>query len=220
MLSHMILKITKYMNLFVIQIERTLNAVIASCFFSKDSISIGFVCRWLEQNCPRLVPPLHQFCVHTITTAYRGLLNRTDDNLMLEMATPLLENANPFDEKNPSLMPVSHAWLLVGSLPALFAKPQSVQNQNSSAMNLGSNAFKAQLLNVVPSHWTLLYDSRQHGVGSNRFLHHVLGYKGPTLCLFQAENEQIYCVASPSEWKENHLYTGQKECCLIQLQPK
>lgn len=178
------------------------------------------MCRWLEQNCPRLVPPLHQYCVHTLTTAYRGTFDRTDDSLVLEMSTPVLDNANPFDEKNPSLMTVSHAWLLTGALPVLFAKPRTVQNQSSSAANLSSNNFKAQLITKVPSHWTLLYDTQQHGVGSNRFLHHVLGYKGPTICLLNAGNDQIFCIASPNEWRETHLYTGEKECCLIQLQPK
>lgn len=78
----------------------------------------------------------------------------------------------------------------------------------------------AKMLAVVPSHWTLLYDSQMHGVGANRFLHHVLGYKGPTLVLLKAENEQVFCIASPSEWKETHLYTGDKDCCIIQVLPK
>lgn len=182
------------------------------------------MCRWLEQNVPRLVPPVHRFCLHTLTTAYRGILEDPTSGdtagLSLELATPVLDNANPFDERHPPLMPVSQAWLLAGALPPLYAKPQPVQSPASSGVNLASTAFMAKLLSVVPSHWTLLYDSRQHGVGSNRFLHHVLGYKGPTLCLLRAENEQVFCIASPSEWKETNLYTGEKGCCLIQILPK
>lgn len=204
-------------------IERTLNAVTVSCFFSKESLSPGFVCRWLEQNCPRLVPPVHRYCLHTLTTAYRGIQPETGadgNNLSLELATPILDNANPFDAQHPPLMPVSQAWLLAGTLPILYAKPQPVQSPANSGNNLASTAFMAKMLSVVPSHWTLLYDSCQHGVGANRFLHHVLGYKGPTLVMLKADNEQVFCIASPSEWRETHLYTGDKGCCVIQVLPK
>lgn len=229
-------------------IQRTIDACTASCFFSKESLSAGFVCRWLEQNVPRLVPPVHRFCLHTLTTAYRGLdatgsrggCGISGDSpgvggggLGLELATPVLDNANPFDALHPPLMPVSQAWLLAGALPSLYARPQQ-QTATSSVVgqsqipivaggvggSLASHAFMSKLLSVVPSHWTLLYDSRQHGVGANRFLHHVLGYKGPTLVLLRADSGQVYCVASPTEWRETHLYTGDKGCCIIQLLPK
>lgn len=169
----------------------------------------------------------------------------------MELATPVLDNANPFDEKNPPLMPISEAWLLASALPSLYSKPQSISCQTALSGTSGqtaasaaaaaisttttngsgggggigntvlaSQAFMAKMLSVVPSHWTLLYDSRQHGVGSNRFLHHVLGYKGPTLCMLCTDNDQVFCIASPSEWRETHMYTGEKDCCLIQVLPK
>lgn len=189
--------------------------------------------------------------MHTLSTAYRGIetaeaarsgAGSTDAGISLELATPVLDNANPFDERHPPLMPVSEAWLLASALPQLYAKPQSIscaaqppQQQPSQTATvavqpptlsptsnggLASQAFLAKMLSVVPSHWTLLYDSRQHGVGSNRFLHHVLGYKGPTLCMLCGDNDQVFCIASPSEWRETHLYTGDKDCCLIQVLPK
>lgn len=222
-------------------LERTLTSVTASCFFSKESLSPGFVCRWLDQHCPRLVPPVHRFCLHTLTTAYRHIdagstatdspspgIASGDGGLHLELATPVLDNANPFDELHPPLMPISMAWLLAGALPPLYAKPQQQQQHhqpappaaNGNGGALASAAFMAKLLSVVPSHWTLLYDSRQHGVGSNRFLHHVLGYKGPTIVLLRADSEQVWCIASPSEWKETHLYTGDKGCAIVQVYPK
>lgn len=55
-------------------LERTLGSVTAAAFFSAPAggvLSVGFVCRWLEQNCAQLVPPVHRFCVHRLTTAYR-----------------------------------------------------------------------------------------------------------------------------------------------------
>lgn len=218
--------------------------------------------RWLEQNCPRLVQPVHRFCLHILSTAYRGIeqiIHNNDADMCMELATPVLDNANPFDEKHPPLMPISEAWLLASALPSLYSKPQSISCQTAlsgisgqtaadaaaaaisttatgattanlqanggggggiGSTVLASQAFMAKMLSVVPSHWTLLYDSRQHGVGSNRFLHHVLGYKGPTLCMLCTDNDQVFCIASPSEWRETHLYTGDKDCCVIQVLPK
>lgn len=80
--------------------------------------------------------------------------------------------------------------------------------------------FMAKLLSMVPSHWTLLYDSRQDGSGTNRFLHHVLGYRGPNLILFRCDDDLLFCVANPSEWRETHLYIGDEDSCCLQLLPK
>lgn len=201
-------------------LERTLDTVADSCFFSKDSLSAGFVCRWLESNCSRLVPPMHKYCVHILTSAYRGL-ESTEAGLGLELSTPILEKTNPFStETRPPLMPLSEAWLLAGALPVLYSKPQPITSPTNSGTNLASHVFMAKLLSVVPSHWSLLYDSDQHGVGSNRFLHHVLGYKGPTLILLKIDNGQVFCIASPAEWRETHLYTGAENSAVLQLQPK
>lgn len=253
--------------------ERTISAVTQSCFFTKDALSVGFVCRWLEEHCPRLILPVHRFCVHTITTVYRGLDRETrvepstantnitsnDDDegitivagrqkMALELATPVLDNINnPFESasgekrRSPQLMPLSQAWLLAGALPAVYTRPQQsvIQRQDSTKRNQqsqgnttngskvttgsttnASTAFMSRLLSIVPSHWTLLYDSQQHGVGSNRFLHHVLGYRGPTLCLLHSKTDELFCIAAPGEWRETHLYTGDKECQVMQLLPK
>ncbi len=143
-------------------------------------MSAGFVCRWLEQNCPRLVPPVHRFSLHTLTTAYRELGAKDESNgtLTLELATPVLDNANPFDEEHPPLMPVSQAWLLASALPELYAKPQPVQNPTTSTNGgLASTAFMAKMLAVVPSHWTLLYEfilltntTRQHELNKTKII--------------------------------------------------
>jgi len=47
--------------------------------------------------------------------------------------------------------------------------------------------------------------------------------KGPSATLEAISDEwdeQTYCVASPSEWKETHLFVGGEGCCVIQLLPK
>lgn len=95
-----------------------------------------------------------------------GAKDDSNGTLTLELATPVLDNANPFDEEHPPLMPVSQAWLLASALPVLYAKPQPVQNPSTSTNGggaLASTSFMAKMLAVVPSHWTLLYDSQIHG---------------------------------------------------------
>lgn len=95
----------------------------------------------------------------------------------------------------------------------------------STSMNLPSQNLLSKIASTVPSHWTLLYDTKEHGVGANRFLHHVLGYRGPTVILLNAKSykdntEKLYCIGSPTEWKETSLYTGGEDSCLVQVLPK
>ncbi|XP_055530780.1 uncharacterized protein LOC129721802 isoform X2 [Wyeomyia smithii] len=241
-------------------LDRTLNSVVKSCFFSKESLSAGYICRWLENHGPRLVPPLHKYCVHALSTSHRMIIDSSMKNNSdtvvsisaitageasygLELQTPILEKGSPcfnsgstigagsgkplsqedrekLSNQQP-LLPISEAWLLAGALPPLYSKPQSVQAPlNSTSTNLASQMFMAKLLSMVPSHWTLLYDSRQDGAGTNRFLHHVLGYRGPNLVLFRCDDELLFCVANPVEWRETHLYFGVEDSCCLQLLPK
>ncbi|XP_016964864.1 uncharacterized protein LOC108034478 [Drosophila biarmipes] len=214
-------------------INRTFGSVTKSIFLCHDSMSLGYVCRWFEQNLMRLVLLVHKYCVHTLSTAYRGL-ELQNQSCGIELQTPVLEQRNPFTDttdhsggggREPdSLMPLSQAWLLAGALPPLYSKPQTVAPPASKGNNNVSSSSVVQIfkekLSMMPSHWTLLYDSNEHGVGANRFLHHVLGYRGPTLVLLHTKDEQTYCVASPSEWKETHLFVGGEGCCVIQLLPK
>ncbi|EDW76671.2 uncharacterized protein Dwil_GK15579 [Drosophila willistoni] len=204
-----------------------------------DSLSLGYVCRWFEQNLIRLVLLVHKYCVHTLSTAYRGL-EQQSQSCGIELQTPVLEQRNPFTDTTDhssaggggggggggaieSLMPLSQAWLLAGALPPLYSKPQTIAPPPSTASsNSASTAVQIfkEKLSMMPSHWTLLYDSNEHGVGANRFLHHVLGYRGPTLVLLHTKDEQTYCIAAPSEWKETHLFVGSEGSCVIQLLPK
>ncbi|XP_061392269.1 uncharacterized protein LOC133327744 [Musca vetustissima] len=210
-------------------INRTFSSVTKSIFFSHDTLSVGFVCRWFEQNLIRLVLLVHKYCVHTLSTAYRGL-EQEGQSCGIELQTPVLEQRNPFPDKSqntPSedtidasstLMPLSQAWLLAGALPPLYSKPQKVTSP--SANKASAAQIFIEKLSMMPSHWTLLYDSNEHGLGANRFLHHVLGYRGPTLILIHTKDDQTYLIASPNEWKETHLYTGGEGSCVLQLWPK
>lgn len=243
-------------------LDRTLNSVVQSCFFSKESLSSGYICRWLENNVPRLVPPIHKYCVHALSTSHRTIIDKNmknnsdtvvsisainagESSYGLELQTPILEKTSPNFAANGAaakattptkpmtqaerekiaiqqpLLPLSEAWLLAGALPPMYSKPTSIQSPlNSSSSNLASQVFMAKLLSMMPSHWTLLYDSRQDGASTNRFLHHVLGYRGPNLVLFRCDDDLLFCVANPAEWRETHLYYGTEDSCCLQLLPK
>lgn len=54
----------------------------------------------------------------------------------------------------------------------------------------------------------MLYNGDAHGVGTNRFLHHVLGYRGPTVMLILTKDpktSEIYefVFAQANEWRES-----------------
>lgn len=279
---------------FCPHIKRTITSVTQSCFFTKDTLSVGFVCRYLEKNLSNLILPLHRFCVHTLTVIHRTIemeglqaatnqvavpneisrenpllaaLNRELRKLNEEAAaerlatstaaaaaastttTPEIITGNtlPSTSGLGNLMSLSQSWLLAASLPNCFTRFQERKAQapsgSGSGGGSGGNIHESKLdmtessaipspidanttppmshlLPTIPTHWSLLYDSQQHGVGANRFLHHVIGYKGPTLVLLQSETKEVFCLASPTEWRETHLYTGNDDCHIIQLLPK
>lgn len=220
-------------------IESTLDTVIATCFF-QESLSIGFIARWLEENCSRIILPIHRYVLHVLTTSYRKIQMNVEDKATggLELTTPVLEMQGKQFQDDKNLLCLSTAWLLAGTLPQLYSRPQinpkanSLKDNDMEASNpmtssslLPSQAFLTKVVPVLPSHWTLIYDTMEHGVGANRFLHHVIGYKGPTLTLLRARSskdniEKLFCVASSTEWRETHLYVGGEESCLLQLTPK
>lgn len=246
------------------QINRTISSVTHSCFFGKDTLSVGFVCRWLEKNIPNLIQPLHRFCVHTLTTVYRSIESdvlRESKHSGLNIAVAVQANAEPApvdsneQKRQPSAteaistafknahidtdsMPLSQAWLLATALPIVFTRPQPSTAQRAQVEKTEppetpivalpfaptietANASNPHLISTIPTHWSLLYDSQQHGVGANRFLHHVIGYKGPTLVILHSSaSNEVFCIAAPSEWRETHLYTGGDDCHVIQLLPK
>jgi TLD len=108
----------------------------------------------------------------------------------------------------------------VASVRALCYFYQSINSEVFIILGLASQAFMMKFLCAMPSHWIILYDSDEMGLGTNRFLHHVLAYKGPTLCLIKTEEGSVFCIASPNEWKESHLYWGGEDSALFQLFPR
>ncbi|XP_026730158.1 uncharacterized protein LOC113495579 isoform X1 [Trichoplusia ni] len=197
-----------------LMINKTLSSVVNGCFNKKDAHSIGFVVRWLEEHCHRLIFPVHRYCVHMLATRHRDMqacVESLGSGAGLELATPVLERSAW--QAASALLPVSAAWLLAGTAPPLYSRPAA-----PPPAALASAAWLARLVCAVPSHWAPLYASRDHGLGANRFLHHTLAYRGPTLVLVQAADITLVVCAS-CEWRETHQYWGGPDCALLQLHP-
>lgn len=117
------------------------------------------MCRWLENNLPNLIPPLHRFCVHTLTTVYRTIetgpagvsviqepsLPQSDgspDNPLTRLSEDMRNrkiagnknevitgNTLPTSGGKGSLMPLSQSWLLAAALPTTFTRLQAPKVQ-------------------------------------------------------------------------------------------
>ncbi|XP_030759581.1 uncharacterized protein LOC115884983 isoform X2 [Sitophilus oryzae] len=207
-----------------LSISKTLKAVVDGCFYQKSSLSSQYVSHWLADNAARLLLPLHRYAVHSIATAWRTIdQNEQPESTGLELSTPVLEQSGPFGQgkaPHPHLLTMSMSWLLACALPPLYSRPQRASSPNNSATGISSLSFLSKIACAIPSHWTMIYDSDEHGLGCNRFLHHVLGYKSPTLVIFKVEDNQKFCVCSPCEWKESHHYWGGEGSAIFQLLPK
>ncbi|KAJ8940904.1 hypothetical protein NQ318_017495 [Aromia moschata] len=210
-----------------ISVNKTLKAVVDSCFHGKQSLSSQFVSHWIESNTPRLLFPLHRYAVHSLATSWRTLEETNEPTLAAVVTRIRTDHARvgttepipPGQRLAPHMLTMSMSWLLAGALPPLYSRPQKAHSPNNSGVGLASTSFLAKLVCAIPSHWQILYDSDEMGLGSNRFLHHVLNYKGATLTVLRVENAQKFCIASPNEWRESHHYWGGEEGAVFQLLP-
>nr|CAD7407638.1 unnamed protein product [Timema cristinae] len=205
-----------------LQLYKVLKAVVDSAFHRKDCLPVQYLSNWVSSHCPRLVFGLHRYVVHALTTTYRTLgKDQTDSGPVgLDLSTPVLEREPSFENDDNVMLPLSEVWLLATSLPLLFTKPSEHHSPDNLAAGLTSHNFVTKLLgSICPSHWTLLYNSNDHGLGANRFMHHVLSYRGSTLTFLRGEGGVQFCVAASTEWKESHQYWGGDDCVVIQLLP-
>ncbi|EEB12701.1 conserved hypothetical protein [Pediculus humanus corporis] len=213
-----------------IKIYRTVQAVIDSTFHRKENVSVPFAAHWLGVHCPKLVSGVHKYVVHVLTTAYRtaGQNVTQTEQVGLELTTPVLDKSFTFttsssgDNSSVSL-PLSQVWLLATSLPPLFTKPQQLTPSTSSngITSQSSHLILVKMIgSVFPSHWVPLYNSNSQGLGANRFLTHVLNYRGATLVFLRGEGGVEFMLGSSSEWKESHQYRGEENCVIMQLLPE
>ncbi|XP_014217821.1 uncharacterized protein LOC106646292, partial [Copidosoma floridanum] len=207
------------------QLLNTISAVVTACFHGKDTLSVSFISNWLSVNCPRIVHGMHRYAIHVLTTAYRSgkvLMSNEQSGLHMVPSTPILDQPNHGD-LSEALLPISHVWLLSSTLPNCYIKTEEENTKNQDGMHALITKMSGT---VCPRHWTLLYNSNQHGAGFNRFLHHVLGYKGPTVLFIRGFSDSderstypTYCICSAVEWRESHLYWGNEDSMVIEMLP-
>uniref|UniRef100_A0A8D8SCC1 TLDc domain-containing protein n=1 Tax=Cacopsylla melanoneura TaxID=428564 RepID=A0A8D8SCC1_9HEMI len=210
-------------------IFKTLKAVVDSAFHKKEVLGLSYISHWIQQNCPKVIILLHQYVVHVLSTGHRTVSENLCDNRNkdLELTTPVLEQGEPsFSSLSGggggcqlhSMLPLSQVWILATTLPPLYTRPTQHSPPNGNGAP-HSSYFSKFLHLSCPSHWTLLYNSNQDGLGANRFLHHVLSYKGPTLTFLRGEGDNVFCIGATSEWHESHQYWGAQDCIILQILP-
>ncbi|XP_075219467.1 uncharacterized protein LOC142323560 [Lycorma delicatula] len=202
------------------KIFNTIQAVVDSAFHKKSTLSVTYLAHWIQNHCPRLIVILHRYVIHVLSTAYRGIAETSEKATELELSTPVLEKTFLSASDKQPLLPVSQVWILSTTLPSVYTRPSHI---SPSVSNNGFNTqnFLSKILDLsCPSHWTLLYNSNQHGLSSNRFLHHVLSYKGPTLIFLRGEQDVEFCMAVSEEWHESHQYWGGEDSIIIQILPR
>ncbi|XP_066599472.1 uncharacterized protein [Prorops nasuta] len=196
-------------------LEPLINSITTSCFHGKETLSTSYVSNWIWQHCPNVISGLHRFVIHVLTTAYRNdKAPVAKEQLSLEVDTPAAENSI-----SQNGLPLSYIWILSSTLPVVYLQGNIVNKDIANVVIASSTG------NIVPRHWTLLYSSNEHGTGANRFLHHVLGYRGPTILFIRAEslNKDVerptFCVCSAVEWRESHLYWGDEDSICVEIFP-
>ncbi|XP_067015802.2 uncharacterized protein [Anabrus simplex] len=203
------------------QLHRTLAAVIDSAFHRKTAVPTSYLVHWIEHHCPRLIVSIHRYVVHVLSTAYRALGRDDNEPSGLELSTPVLERELNFTRDEEDVLPLSQVWLLATVLPNTFTRPSPHHSPVSSANGLSSQNYIAKMLgSICPSHWVPLYNSGTHGLGANRFVHHVFNYRGPTVTILRGEQGVEFCIAADTEWKETHQYWGGEDCMVLQMLPQ
>ncbi|XP_033113827.1 uncharacterized protein LOC117114302 [Anneissia japonica] len=100
------------------------------------------------------------------------------------------------------LLNMASWWLFSCSLPSLYTNFQSASNH------------EAEKQYFMP-----LYNSSEHGQSMNRFQHHVLAYRGPTVTLV-AFQDHVIAVALDSEWRDGTGSIGGVNCACVMLTSK
>ncbi|KAF2350998.1 TLDc domain [Trinorchestia longiramus] len=127
------------------------------------------------------------------------------------------------DEAGGSSLTPSLVWLLTCSLPLAYTKHQPLQDARCIRR---PSLPVISVINTVlstgrPRHWEPLYISDRDGLGMNRFEVHVFNYRGPTISIFAAQDQDVvFCLALDEEWKDSKNFWGGDNSCLLQIRPK
>ncbi|XP_071945310.1 uncharacterized protein [Antedon mediterranea] len=142
---------------------------------------------------------LQTTCPRLVTDMHRWLATQITRPGMSES----VDCVDGLSETAGQLLNMASWWLFTSSLPPLYTSVQSASNS----------------LETRHSFFTTLYNSSEHGQSINRFQHHVLAYRGPTVTLI-AFNDHVVAVALDTEWRESTDRIGGVNCACIALTSK
>lgn len=158
-----------------------------------------------------------------------------DSSLPLSPSSPLKRNFSfpnrPTDGQaevnqvvSESRLHAMQIWLLGCSLPSVYTRPNPLLKNSPSVngiMLMDPHTFITRMIaSQSPSNWTLLYNSDNDGLSLNRFEHHVMGYRGPTVTFLYGEGNRIFCLAVDQPWKESIHFWGSLNTIVLQLVPE
>jgi hypothetical protein len=109
-------------------------------------------------------------------------------------------------------------WVLLHTLANLNLGGGETRLMDSSAVWLCASFLPEKFRGA--EEWTLLYNSSIHGKSANRFVHHTMLYKGPTLVIIEDSNGQRFGCHVDQEWHERNHPWGGPDCGLFFLSPE
>lgn len=182
---------------------------ILSSVESQTLNSAQFV-NWLKRCSPNLLEGLHRWTLGAVL-CYRGSSQaHSDESLQGQYVLPSPHLEGDLVSKEPELSAL--IWAMSTLVPiALTVKSAKLVKPNQVSFPVGGV-------------WTLLYSSRKHGTSMNRFLHHCLDYKKPSVmfvkCYHKTEHtDNLFALMVDTEWYCGPRYWGHEEFRLVQLQP-
>lgn len=169
-------------------------------------------CSWAKQNCPRVFDGIHCWMRKMLLQRGNSAAAATPEGFP---AIPRV--LDPIHSH--SLLNTETLWILSTILPHCFIRGTPLTFNTGS---LQSEVLEERIANPVErcKEWTLLYDSREHGQSLNRFKHHCMDYRGPTVALLKVGKEGLLIAAIDVEWRESSSSWGNSGCRIIQVRPK
>lgn len=194
------------------QIEGVLNALFSTENGQEEpGKDARQVVKYFEANLPNCVQHMHKFFLYRLIKG--AVIGGVFTNRVL------LDTGSVDTSSFRQSLDKFKMWQLSCILPAIpFFKspvdtkptsnvPSSSRRSSQFALTSTGDAAATVTQSFSVATWQLLYNGDAHGVGTNRFLHHVLGYRGPTVMLVLTKNPKTgdlfeFCLAQSVEWKE------------------
>lgn len=142
-------------------------------------------------------------------------------------------SASVDDDKEPSFPPgVTPLWLphltIDQSSHTIYSSPSSTFFTSPSSSSFDLFALSCTSLTLASGRWHRLFSSEANGLSSNRLMHSILGYGGPTVILIRSKDTSgegkcasgVFGAYTLTPWsQESSKYFGNSDCFLFRLGP-